>query len=169
MTEYDNIELRSEKTRNIIRKVPSELVTGGTVYILLLLVLLFVAAMLVPYPENIRAVVIVTSVNRRSIRADAYIPFRYVNRIKKGAEVCVELEGFAVQEYGYNHGLVSEIKKDSLISQGGKNFFCVSLVLKSPFKYDVLPQMLGICVMTVADKTVLQCICRKIDLLLEGD
>lgn len=83
MTEYDNIELRSEKVRNIISKVPSELVTGGTVYIALLLMMLFVAAMLIPYPENIRAVTIVTSVDRRSIQADAYIPFRYVNRIKE--------------------------------------------------------------------------------------
>lgn len=30
MTEYENIELRSEKVRNIIGRVPPELVTGGT-------------------------------------------------------------------------------------------------------------------------------------------
>ena len=169
MTEYDNIELRSEKVRNIISKVPSELVTGGTVYIALLLMMLFVAAMLIPNPENIRAVTIVTSVDRRSIQADAYIPFRYVNRIKRGTEVSVELEGFAAQEYGYNHGLVAEVKKDSQISQGGRTYFCVSLDLKAPFKYDVLPQMQGMCVITVADKTVFQYIFRKIDRLLGGD
>lgn len=33
MTEYENIELCSEKVRNIIGRVPPELVTGGTAYV----------------------------------------------------------------------------------------------------------------------------------------
>lgn len=161
MTEYDNIELRSEKVRNIISKVPSELVTGGTVYIALLLLILFMAAMLIPYPENIRAVTTVTSVERRSIQADAYIPIRYINRIEKGTEVCVELEGFTAQEYGYNHGWVTEVRKDSLISQDGRNYFYVSLVLEAPFKYEVQPRMQGVCTITMTDKTLLLYLFQK--------
>lgn len=83
MTDYENIELRSEKVRNIIGKVPSELVRGGTGFIAVILLLLVLAASFIPYPENIKANVNVTAVDYDDVIAEALIPYRYITKIKK--------------------------------------------------------------------------------------
>lgn len=155
MTEYDNIELRSEKVRNIIGRVPPELATGGTVYIAFLLFVLFIAAAIIPYPENIRTGIIVTYKDRQHIQAEAYIPYRFINRIENGTDIIVEMEGFTAQRYGYNSGVIEAVE-DSLISRNGTNYFRAYLTLKVPFKYDVKWNMQGVATITISDKSILQ-------------
>lgn len=48
--ESDNIELRSEKVRNVIGKVPPRLVSLGTVVITIIVLALAVAFYKIPYP-----------------------------------------------------------------------------------------------------------------------
>ena len=48
--ETDNIELRSEKVRNVIGKVPPRLVSLGTVVITIIVLALAVAFYKTPYP-----------------------------------------------------------------------------------------------------------------------
>lgn len=154
MTEYDNIELRSEKVRNIISKVPPELVTGGTAYIVLLLFVLLFATVLIPYPENIRAEIVVTSIDRKRVYAEALIPYRYITRINKGTAINVELEGYTAQKYGFNNGIVKMID-DSVVSRNGNTYFRALLDLRSPLKYEVKMNMQGIVNITIADRTIL--------------
>ena len=53
--ETDNIELRSEKVRNVIGKVPPRLVSLGTVVITIIVLALAVAFYKTPYPISIEA------------------------------------------------------------------------------------------------------------------
>ena len=51
--DLDNIELRSEKVRNVIGKVPPRLVSLGTVIITVIVLALAVAFYKIPYPISI--------------------------------------------------------------------------------------------------------------------
>ena len=51
----DNIELRSEKVRNVIGKVPPRLVSLGTIVITIIVLALAVAFYKIPYPISIEA------------------------------------------------------------------------------------------------------------------
>ena len=51
--ELDNVELRSEKVRNVIGKVPPRLVSLGTVIITVIVLALAVAFYKIPYPISI--------------------------------------------------------------------------------------------------------------------
>ena len=50
MADIDNIELRSEKTRQIIGMVPSRIVMYGTLIISVIIIALLIAAYFIPYP-----------------------------------------------------------------------------------------------------------------------
>ena len=53
--ESDNIELRSEKVRNVIGKVPPRLVSLGTVIITIIVLALAAAFYKIPYPISMEA------------------------------------------------------------------------------------------------------------------
>ena len=52
--ESENIELRSDKVRNVIGKVPPRLVSLGTVIITIIVLALAVAFYKIPYPTMVR-------------------------------------------------------------------------------------------------------------------
>ena len=71
--ESDNIELRSEKVRNVIGKVPPRLVSLGTVIITIIVLALAVAFYKIPYPISIEANGEV--VNQRTMQV--FVPYKY--------------------------------------------------------------------------------------------
>ena len=72
--ETDNIELRSEKVRNVIGKVPPRLVSLGTVVITIIVLALAVAFYKTPYPISIEANGEV--INQRTIQV--FVPYKYL-------------------------------------------------------------------------------------------
>ena len=70
--ESDNIELRSEKVRNVIGKVPPRLVSLGTVVITIIVLALAVAFYKVPYPISIE--VNGEVINQRTVQV--FVSFR---------------------------------------------------------------------------------------------
>lgn len=52
MANNENIELRSEKVRNIIGSIPPKLVRYGTFYIIILLSALILAAIYIELPDK---------------------------------------------------------------------------------------------------------------------
>lgn len=70
--ESDNIELRSEKVRNVIGKVPPRLVSLGTVVITIIVLALAVAFYKIPYPISIEANGEV--VNQRTMQV--FVPYK---------------------------------------------------------------------------------------------
>lgn len=160
MTDYENMELRSEKVRNIIGQEPPELATGGTLYVILLLFFLLAATAAIPYPENIPARITVTHEGWYEVHAEALIPYRFINRIKRGMEIEVEMEGYAARKYGYNRGKIEAIG-DSIICRDGNNYFRACLRLIPPLKYGIKQQMQGVANITVANRSILQYIIWK--------
>ena len=69
--ESDNIELRSEKVRNVIGKVPPRLVSLGTVVITIIVLALAVAFYKIPYPISIEATGEV--INQRTVQVHTSI------------------------------------------------------------------------------------------------
>ena len=84
MADFNNIELRSEKVRNIIGKVPPEIIRTGIGDITVILLILILAAFFIPYPENIKATATVTGTDVTGcIHAEVLIPYRYITKVKK--------------------------------------------------------------------------------------
>ena len=75
--ESENIELRSEKVRNVIGKVPPRLVSLGTVIITIIVLALAVAFYKIPYPISIEANGEV--VNQRTMQV--FVPYKYLSLI----------------------------------------------------------------------------------------
>ena len=81
MADFNNIELRSEKVRNIIGKVPPEIIRTGIGDITVILLILILAAFFIPYPENIKATATVTGTDVTGcIHAEVLIPYRYITK-----------------------------------------------------------------------------------------
>ena len=87
--ELDNIELRSEKVRNVIGKVPPLLVSLGTVIITIIVLALAVAFYKIPYPISIEANGEV--VNHRTIQM--FVPFKYLYLFNEPRTAHVSFEG----------------------------------------------------------------------------
>lgn len=122
MEEHLGIELRSEKVRNIIGKIPPSLVRYGIGYITLLLLLLGMGAFYIPYSESIRAEVSVLPISGREVTAQALLPYSYVSRVKINMPVRVELTDYKPHTQNHVEGRVAEVT-DSLITINGKGYF----------------------------------------------
>ncbi len=74
MENIDNIELRSEKVRNVIGKVPPRLVSLGTIVVTIIVLALAVAFYKIPYPISIEATGKV--INQRTVQV--FVPYKYL-------------------------------------------------------------------------------------------
>lgn len=111
----DNIELRSEKVRNIIGKVPPRLVRIGTVVITIIILALVVAFYKIPYPISIEATGEVVS--HRMVQV--FVPYKYLSLFDESRTVYVSLEGN--DNTSYNCVIISHNTK--LIHREDGNFF----------------------------------------------
>ena len=87
--ESDNIELRSEKVRNVIGKVPPRLVSLGTVVITIIVLALAVAFYKIPYPISIEANGEV--INQRTVQV--FVPYKYLYLFDEPRTAHVSFEG----------------------------------------------------------------------------
>ena len=82
------IELRSEKVRHIIGEIPSGIVRYGITIITIVLLVLLVGAYFIPYPETISTRIEIADRRQGTVA----IPYQYVNTVKKGMNVSIELQ-----------------------------------------------------------------------------
>ena len=87
--ESENIELRSEKVRNVIGKVPPRLVSLGTVIITIIVLALAVAFYKIPYPISIDANGEV--INQRTVQV--FVPYKYLFLFDEPRSAHVSFEG----------------------------------------------------------------------------
>lgn len=88
----NNLELRSERVRNIIGEIPPGLVRYGTMLVMFILVALFLAAYYIPYPQTLKAngkVIIENGISTINVP----VPYKYINSIHKDMNVIVSVEG----------------------------------------------------------------------------
>ena len=113
--ESDNIELRSEKVRNVIGKVPPRLVSLGTVIIAIIILALAVAFYKIPYPISIAANGEV--VNQRTVQV--FVPYKYLYLFNEPRTAHVTFDGN--DNTSYNCGIISHNAK--LIHRENGNYF----------------------------------------------
>lgn len=80
MADIDSIELRSEKTRQIIGMVPSGIVRYGTLIITIIIAILLAVSYFVPYPENLQANVTVVVDADGKLNVCAYFPYSHIDK-----------------------------------------------------------------------------------------
>ena len=137
-----NIELRSEKVRNIIGKVPPEIIRTGIGDITVILLILILAAFFIPYPENIKATATVTGTDVTGcIHAEVLIPYRYITKMKKEMPVEMEFEGYEAGRYGYPHGKIVNCANTITVMEGN-NFFKAEIIIDNKHaSYPILKDM----------------------------
>ena len=150
------IELRSEKVRHIIGEIPSGIVRYGITIITIVLLVLLVGAYFIPYPETISARIEMT--NRQQGTVD--IPYKYVNTIKKGKNVSIELEGYDTEMYGAANGTITVTMHTPRQTAAGNVF--TAQVKVTDCKYKIISGMTGTASILVSNESVLQRIGRQI-------
>lgn len=94
----DNIELRSEKVRNVIGKVPPRLVSLGTVLITVIVLALALAFYKIPYPISIEATGEV--INQRTVQV--FVPYKYLYLFDEPRTAHLSFEGNDDASYSCN-------------------------------------------------------------------
>ena len=94
----DNIELRSEKVRNVIGKVPPRLVSLGTVLITVIVLALALAFYKIPYPISIEATDEV--INQRTVQV--FVPYKHLYLFDEPRTAHVSFEGNDDASYSCN-------------------------------------------------------------------
>ena len=152
----NKIELRSEKIRHIIGEIPSRIVRYGITIITIVLLVLLVGAYFIPYPETISARIEMT--NRQQGTVD--IPYKYVNTVKKGKNVSIELEGYDTEMYGAANGMITATMHTPRQTAAGNVF--TAQVKVTDCKYKIISGMTGTASILVSNESVLQRIGRQI-------
>ena len=150
------IELRSEKVRHIIGEIPSGIVRYGITIITIVLLVLLVGAYFIPYPETISARIEMT--DRQQGTVD--IPYKYVNTVKKGMNVSIELEGYDTEMYGATNGTITAISSTPQHTANG-NIFVVKVNVKN-CKYNIEGGMAGTASILVSNESMLQRILQRV-------
>ena len=150
------IELRSDKIRHIIGEIPSRIVRYGITIITIVLLVLLVGAYFIPYPETISARIEMT--NRQQGTVD--IPYKYVNTVKKGKNVSIELEGYDTEMYGVANGTITATMHTPRQTAAGNVF--TAQVKVTDCKYKIIGGMTGTASILVSNESVLQRILQRI-------
>lgn len=131
---YEQIELRSEKVRNIIGRIPPLLIRSGITLIALLITGLAVAACFIPFPENVKGKVEVAINSHSEIEITAFIPYTEIARIKEGMPASIEMEGYTTGTDSHLNGKVKTVYKE-VLKKEGKNYFRIDLKLDNAVDY----------------------------------
>ena len=150
------IELRSEKVRHIIGEIPSGIVRYGITIITIVLLVLLVGAYFIPYPETISARI--EMADRR--QGTVAIPYQYVNTVKKGMNVSIELEGYDTEMYGVTNGTITAISSTPQHTVNG-NIFVAKVNVKN-CKYNIEGGMAGTASILVSNESMLQRILQRV-------
>ena len=150
------IELRSEKVRHIIGEIPSRIVRYGITIITFVILGLLIGAYFIPYPETISARIEMT--DRQQGTVD--IPYKYVNTVKKGKNVSIELEGYDTEMYGAANGTITATMHTPRQTAAGSMF--TAQVKITDCKYKLVSGMKGTASILVSNESVLQRIVKQI-------
>ena len=154
MADIDNIELRSEKTRQIIGMVPSRIVRYGTLIISAIIIALLIAAYFIPYPDNLQVNAMVVNTEDGEQQIQAYVPYSYVSTIHGGMNANIEFEGYPSADYGFIATTVKHINKD-VQNINGQNHFTIYMDIQCNENIALLSGMIGTANILVSDKSIL--------------
>lgn len=133
----DSIELRSEKVRSIIGKVPPRLIRSGTLVLFIVFFLLLISSYFFPYSETIVVPVQIdkyqtqtTHITSNSCIAIAFVPIDIQSKVAVGQKSVIEIEGYNKNTHGQ---LVSEVynRTNKPIVKGNKKYILFHLSLQN--------------------------------------
>ena len=103
----DSIELRSEKVRNIIGKIPSRIIRSGTLVLLFVFLSLLMSSYFFPYFETIVVPIQIKEYQNptthslsKSYFAIAFVPIDLQSKIVVGQKSYIEIEGYNKNTFG---------------------------------------------------------------------
>lgn len=102
----DHIELRSEKTQQLLGQKPSGLMRWGTAILIFILLALVAAVCFMPYPKQLKVKAEVLQAEDSTVTL--HIPIYYYYRVYLGEQVSVEFDGYPAGEFGYIHGRICD-------------------------------------------------------------
>lgn len=154
MADFDNIELRSEKTRRLIGANPSGIVGYGTLLLSAVIIATLAATYFIPYPNNLQvpAKVIATE---DALKVHAYIPYSYASTIYEGMKAMIEFEGYPASDYGYLATVILFIDKD-VQTINNQNVFTVILDVRQSDTITLTCGMNGTANILISNKSLLQ-------------
>ena len=150
------IELRSEKVRHIIGEIPSGIVRYGITIITIVILGLLAGAYFIPYPETISTRIEIADRRQGTVA----IPYQYVNTVKKGMNVSIELEGYDTEMYGVTNGTITAISSTPQHTTNG-NIFVAKVNVKN-CKYNIEGGMAGTASILVSNESMLQRILQRV-------
>lgn len=123
--EIDNIELRSDKVRHVIKKIPPRLVRSGTAIITLVVIALGIAFYTIRYPITIEAQGEVFGKDSLKI----CVPYKYLYLFNEPRQVRITYEG---QDDNARPSIYPiTIHSDKLIKDNGSNCFLATACIGS--------------------------------------
>ena len=155
MADIDNIELRSEKTRQIIGMVPSRIVRYGTLIISAIIIALLIAAYFIPYPDNLQINAMVLDAEDGDLQIQAYVPYSYVSTIHEGMNANIEFEGYPSADYGFIATTVDHINKD-VQNINGQNHFTIYMDIQCSENITLLSGMNGTANVLISNQSILK-------------
>lgn len=154
--DYEQIELRSEKVRNIIGRIPPLLIRSGITLITLLITGLAAAACFIPYPENVKGKVEVATNSHSETEIIAFIPYTQIARIKEDMSASIEWEGYTTGTDNHLNGRVKAIYKE-VLKKEGKNYFRIDLKLDNAVDYQNIKNgMEGTVIILLSDQSLMR-------------
>jgi uncharacterized protein YsxB (DUF464 family) len=102
----DNIELRSEKVRNLIGQIPPVIVRAGISVIFVITLLLLIGSCYFKYEYNIKTIATVSQ-NTEYLIIELKIPANEMSKIKTGQKVILNFNNIPNL---YNENIVTEIQ-----------------------------------------------------------
>ena len=133
----DSIELRSEKVRTIIGKMPPGIVRSGTLILFVVFLLLIIGSYFFPYSETItvpvqvkKSQIISTKSPSQHYIVIAYIPIDLQSKIAKGLQAVVEIEGYGKNTNGQ---IVCKVQSrmDTTVIKDNKKYILFNLSLNN--------------------------------------
>lgn len=129
----ENIELRSEKVRNIIGQIPSRIIRSGITVIFIIVIFLLTGSYFFHYPDKVEGTAYLHSDSINLFFAKVNVPYRCIGKISKGQNVNIELEGYPVNNFGLLKGSITEVLPFPL-EENGESYFIVQAKLNNGMK-----------------------------------
>ena len=126
----DSIELRSEKVRSIIGKMPSLVVRSGIAILFAVFILLLIGSYFFPYTETIQAPAQIIQSKDSAYIAKVEIPIALQSKIEQGLPVMVEIEGYTKNKYGQLSGCIEKTDSVPVIKENHK-YLIVIVILQN--------------------------------------
>ncbi|WP_421920336.1 HlyD family efflux transporter periplasmic adaptor subunit [Marinifilum sp.] len=129
----ENIELRSEKVRNIIGQIPSWIIRSGITVIFVVVIFLLTGSYFFHYPDKVEGKAYLQIDSIGLFFAKVNVPYRCIGKIAEGQNVNVELEGYPVNKFGLLKGNITKIVPYPL-EENGESYFVVQAKLTNGMK-----------------------------------